>query len=574
MADFKDERQQIKVLEGLYSQKKYIEIEDLAQTISKDYPSSFHIKFLRSKALKELNRFNEAESILKDLLKQYPENITILLDLGQICVKRKKIDEAREIYNKVLFLDPFNSSAREHIIKVNESQKELIPEHKESPNIPKKFIELEIIKPITETKKFKSDEVFQSKKEAIADSNFEFAKNNLSQREKLSDLKVKEENLFNIAIKKSDNNNTEEPKELFASKANKIDDFFEEMELEKTVKTDSSTVRKNENIISQPLKLEKIQKIKTEEKNEPSMDEIRLAFSDHMQQEIKEFEDLENLNQQLLNESKDFFPSTLGLNDQKSEAIQTKTSHLEKQDQFDISLELMDAEENRFETEEAENSPYSMKSADPEPLTAEDIKEIKKMEGTDPNVKNAFSAFKFDEEEGKADPFLLVDEKKSVSKSDIFQQEINEVNDIEKLVTETTLSLSENFAVFPIIPEVENRSISEEKTEALPEIKKKIITNNFSAEQIRIKTDINIAAPRVKKEKVNTDDGFITESAAEVYFSQKLYIEARDIYAKLFEIEPQEKYVNKLKIIKQKIVIQKQIQVLNNLLGIIQQKGV
>ena len=76
MTDFRDERVQLKILENLYGNKKYEEVEKTAKELHDHFPTSFQIKLLRVKALKELKRFPDAEDILRDLIKVYPENVS------------------------------------------------------------------------------------------------------------------------------------------------------------------------------------------------------------------------------------------------------------------------------------------------------------------------------------------------------------------------------------------------------------------------------------------------------------------------------------------------------------------
>lgn len=119
MPDFKSEREQLAILENLYSQQKYSEIEELAKSLKKDYPSSFQIRLLRVKALRELNRLPEAEEILNELTKQYPENVNILMELGDVLSITSRYQEALDIFNKILFLDPFHPTAKDKIVQVN-----------------------------------------------------------------------------------------------------------------------------------------------------------------------------------------------------------------------------------------------------------------------------------------------------------------------------------------------------------------------------------------------------------------------------------------------------------------------
>jgi tetratricopeptide (TPR) repeat protein len=119
MADVKSERLQMEALENLYSQKRFSEVLSVAKKLFQEYPNSFPIKLMHVKALKELNRLGEADETLNDLMLTYPNNLNLLAESGSLAVKRNKFDEALDFYNKILFLDPFNSEAKEAIDRIN-----------------------------------------------------------------------------------------------------------------------------------------------------------------------------------------------------------------------------------------------------------------------------------------------------------------------------------------------------------------------------------------------------------------------------------------------------------------------
>jgi predicted Zn-dependent protease len=109
MADLKNERLQLEALENLFNQKRFSEALEFANKLRKDYPESFQIKLIHVRTLKSLNRLGDAESALAELMMNYPNNINLMAESGNLALKRNKFDEALEFYNKVLFLDPFNS---------------------------------------------------------------------------------------------------------------------------------------------------------------------------------------------------------------------------------------------------------------------------------------------------------------------------------------------------------------------------------------------------------------------------------------------------------------------------------
>jgi tetratricopeptide (TPR) repeat protein len=124
MADLKQEKEQLAALENLFWQRKFSEAADLAEKLHQEYSHSFQINFLYVKILKELKRWKETESVLVQLMDSFPDNVSILQEWADVCVHLDKPDEAREYYNKILFLDPFNVSAKEALNRIEAVQKQ------------------------------------------------------------------------------------------------------------------------------------------------------------------------------------------------------------------------------------------------------------------------------------------------------------------------------------------------------------------------------------------------------------------------------------------------------------------
>ena len=68
-------------------------------------------------------------------------------------------------------------------------------------------------------------------------------------------------------------------------------------------------------------------------------------------------------------------------------------------------------------------------------------------------------------------------------------------------------------------------------------------------------------------------EDFITESAAELYFSQGLYEEALFVYEKLYLASKEERYLNIIEDLKMKCVGQKKIQALTAFLELIHRRS-
>lgn len=122
MADLKQEKEQLASLENLFWQRKFSEAAELAETLHREYPHSFQINFLYVKILKELKRWQESESVLTRLMESFPDNVSILQEWADVCVHLDKSDEAREYYNKILFLDPFNVNAKEALNRLESAR--------------------------------------------------------------------------------------------------------------------------------------------------------------------------------------------------------------------------------------------------------------------------------------------------------------------------------------------------------------------------------------------------------------------------------------------------------------------
>lgn len=127
MAELKSEKDQLNALESLFQQKRFSDALEVAKKASSDYPNSYQIKFLYVRTLKELNKLAEAEEVLKELMLIFPNNINLLLESGNLAVLRNKFDEGNEFYNKILFLDPFNTEAKTSIEKINMIKKGGLP---------------------------------------------------------------------------------------------------------------------------------------------------------------------------------------------------------------------------------------------------------------------------------------------------------------------------------------------------------------------------------------------------------------------------------------------------------------
>ena len=127
MADINDEKEQLKVLEDLYGENKFSEAVAICEKLSEDFPDSFQIKLLHGKSLTNLDRLDDAENVLVELCQAFPDNITLLQEVGDLYSKKENYEKALEYFDKILFLDPFNSKAKQSIDRDNKILKQTGP---------------------------------------------------------------------------------------------------------------------------------------------------------------------------------------------------------------------------------------------------------------------------------------------------------------------------------------------------------------------------------------------------------------------------------------------------------------
>ena len=112
MTDFKSEKNQFLLLEKYYIDRNFSEALVLADKLLQQYPTSFPLKLLYARVLKAMGRLAEAERLLVELGGNYPDNINLLSEIGDLYAKQKKFAESLTYFNRILFLDSFNEQAR------------------------------------------------------------------------------------------------------------------------------------------------------------------------------------------------------------------------------------------------------------------------------------------------------------------------------------------------------------------------------------------------------------------------------------------------------------------------------
>jgi tetratricopeptide (TPR) repeat protein len=120
LANFQNEREQLIQLENLFKQKNYTAGLAQAETVLQQFPSSFHLKFLQIKFLKELQKIDQALQALQEMYARFGDNILILKELADLNFAQKRFPESLIYYNKLLFLDSFNNHAQERVKQIQD----------------------------------------------------------------------------------------------------------------------------------------------------------------------------------------------------------------------------------------------------------------------------------------------------------------------------------------------------------------------------------------------------------------------------------------------------------------------
>jgi len=118
LANFQTEREQLILLENLFKQKQFAAGLAQTETVLQQFPSSFHLKFLKVNFLKELHNIDQALRSLLEMYARFGDNILILKELADLNFQQKRYPESLLYYKKVLFLDSFNSHAQERVKQI------------------------------------------------------------------------------------------------------------------------------------------------------------------------------------------------------------------------------------------------------------------------------------------------------------------------------------------------------------------------------------------------------------------------------------------------------------------------
>lgn len=115
MATFQNEREQLAQLEWLFQQNKFAEGLARTETALREHPASFHLKFQRYRFLRQLQQNAEGLQLLRELHAMSGDNILVVRELADLLYQQKQPAESLVYYQKLLFLDSFNSQAQERV---------------------------------------------------------------------------------------------------------------------------------------------------------------------------------------------------------------------------------------------------------------------------------------------------------------------------------------------------------------------------------------------------------------------------------------------------------------------------
>lgn len=120
MANFQSERDQLILLENMFKQKQFDTGLAQAEDILRQFPQSFHLKFLKINFLKELGKIDQALQSLLEMYSRFGDNILILKELADLNFQQQRFPESLIYYKKLLFLDSFNIHAQERVKHIND----------------------------------------------------------------------------------------------------------------------------------------------------------------------------------------------------------------------------------------------------------------------------------------------------------------------------------------------------------------------------------------------------------------------------------------------------------------------
>jgi tetratricopeptide (TPR) repeat protein len=115
LANFQNERDQLAQLEVLFQQKKFADGLVQAEALLGHFPASIQLRFLKFRFLRELHKTGEALQLLREMHAMFGDNILVQKELADLNFQQQQYPESLLYYQKLLFLDSFNSQAQERV---------------------------------------------------------------------------------------------------------------------------------------------------------------------------------------------------------------------------------------------------------------------------------------------------------------------------------------------------------------------------------------------------------------------------------------------------------------------------
>ncbi|SMF66362.1 tetratricopeptide repeat protein [Pseudobacteriovorax antillogorgiicola] len=97
---------------------KYDKAEKCADDVLERIPDNYRALQLKAKLHSRRGEHDQAINILKKLMNQSPKNLTTRVNLGAAYVAADRFDEAKQVFNDVLDIDPENQAAKDQMATV------------------------------------------------------------------------------------------------------------------------------------------------------------------------------------------------------------------------------------------------------------------------------------------------------------------------------------------------------------------------------------------------------------------------------------------------------------------------
>ena len=122
---FENERQAQKALEELSRSNPQGALE-LGGRLVVQFPNALPLHLAHIRGLRKAERWAEAHRVLSMLVQSHPSNQVILTEMAEVYFALGDYPQSGDMYNRVLFLDPFNAQARQRLDEIDQRRKDLV----------------------------------------------------------------------------------------------------------------------------------------------------------------------------------------------------------------------------------------------------------------------------------------------------------------------------------------------------------------------------------------------------------------------------------------------------------------